>query len=155
MIQFWVDGSSSLKSGRCAWAVVGEAYGFPVRLSGGMVGTNQLSELEALHQALLLVPEGEEATITSDSLYAIMGCTHWRTNWEKNNWVSTSGKPVSHIELWKNVHRAYDKCKAKLIHVKGHTGVEGNELADALAGLQRAVDEGRANPEELRKYLAG
>jgi ribonuclease HI len=142
-----------MKTGRCAWAVVGTAYGKSIRICGGMVGTNQLAELEALHQALLLVPPGEEATITTDSQYAILGCTDWRVKWEKSDWRNYAGEPVKHAELWKSVHAAYDRCRPTLLHVRGHQGIEGNELADALCGLQRAVDEGRASAEELQLYL--
>jgi ribonuclease HI len=149
MIDLWCDGSSSLKTGRCAWSVVGER----VRLCGGMPGTNQLSELTALYKALEIIPAGGRGRITTDSEYAIKGVTEWRERWQANGWRNSAGEDVKHAGLWREVHRLYDSRFVSLVHVRGHTGNEWNELADALAGLRRAVDEGRAPPESLDEYL--
>jgi ribonuclease HI len=146
-----------MKTGRCAWAVVGDIDGRKVRKTGGLVGTNQLAEMQALHEALKIVPEGNTtfAKIITDSQYAIFGITNWRRRWEDGGWVGANGKPVKYKEIWQDMHALYDRRKVQLIHVRGHRGVEGNELADALCGLQRAVDEGRASREELDRYLNG
>jgi ribonuclease HI len=125
-------------------------------MSGGMVGTNQLAEMEGLRQAMLQVPAGETARIITDSQYAIYGITTWRARWEEGDcWMGATG-PVKYKERWQEMYAIYDKRRLQLVHVRGHRGLDPmNELADALAGLQRAVDEGRASPEELKKYLDG
>jgi len=100
-------------------------------------GTNNTAELKALYKALLLADEiqtTEKITILSDSKYSIDCISTWAYGWKKNNWTKKSGE-IKNLELIKNAHNLYEQLKNKIIlkHVKGHAGIEGNELADRMA----------------------
>ena len=49
MITLYADGSSSLKSGYCGWAVAGDIDDKPVSFCGYLKGTNQVAELMAVN----------------------------------------------------------------------------------------------------------
>jgi len=100
-------------------------------------GTNNTAELKALYKALLLADEiktTEKVMILSDSKYSIDSISTWAYGWKRNNWTKKSGE-IKNLDLIKNAHNLYEQLKNKIIikHVKGHAGVEGNELADRMA----------------------
>ena len=60
-----------------------------------------------------------------------------------NDWVTAGGERVKHVDVWRKIERWMEKFKAvedvglgsmKIMHVKAHSGIEGNERADKLAG---------------------
>ena len=111
----------------------------PVLLYGAYeeVGTNNIAELNALHQALVIARQTSSENIISifsDSKYAIDCITTWAYSWKKNGW-SKKGGEIKNLELIIEAHTLYEKLKDKIEikHVKGHAGVEGNELADRMA----------------------
>ena len=111
----------------------------PVLLYGAYeeVGTNNIAELNALHQALVIARQTNSQNIISifsDSKYAIDCITTWAYSWKKNGW-SKKGGEIKNLELIIEAHTLYEKLKNKIEinHVKGHSGVEGNELADRMA----------------------
>lgn len=111
----------------------------PVLLYGAYEeeGTNNIAELNALHQALLIARQTNSENIISiysDSKYAIDCITTWAYSWKKNGW-SKKGGEIKNLELIIEAHTLYEKLKTKIEinHVKGHAGVEGNELADRMA----------------------
>lgn len=100
-------------------------------------GTNNTAELKALYKALLLASEiktHEKVMILSDSKYSIDCIVTWAYGWKKNNWTKKSGE-IKNLELIKKAHNLYEQIKDKITikHVKGHAGIEGNELADRMA----------------------
>lgn len=100
-------------------------------------GTNNIAELNALHQALVIARQTNSQNIISifsDSKYAIDCITTWAYSWKKNGW-SKKGGEIKNLELIIEAHTLYEKLKNKIEinHVKGHSGVEGNELADRMA----------------------
>ncbi|MDZ7819239.1 MAG: ribonuclease H family protein [Aliarcobacter sp.] len=111
----------------------------PVLLYGAYeeVGTNNIAELNALHQALIIARQSNSQNIISifsDSKYSIDCITTWAYGWKKNGWTKKGGE-IKNLELIKEAHQLYEKLKDKIEinHVKGHSGVEGNELADRMA----------------------
>ncbi|MBP7769502.1 MAG: ribonuclease HI [Aliarcobacter sp.] len=111
----------------------------PVLLYGAFEehGTNNIAELNALYQALLIARQTNSPnviTIYSDSKYSIDCITTWAYSWKKNGWNKKGGE-IKNLELIKEAHALYEKLKDKIeiFHVKGHSGVEGNELADRMA----------------------
>ena len=111
----------------------------PVLLYGAYEeeGTNNIAELNALHQALVIARQTNSQNIISifsDSKYAIDCITTWAYSWKKNGW-SKKGGEIKNLELIIEAHTLYEKLKNKIEinHVKGHSGVEGNELADRMA----------------------
>ena len=97
-------------------------------------GTNNTAELNALYKALVLASESVESTIYSDSKYSIDCISTWAYGWKKNGWRKKGGE-IKNLETIKLAHELYERIKNKvtLKHVKGHSGVEGNELADRMA----------------------
>jgi len=99
-------------------------------------GTNNTAELNALYKALLISSESKASNITifSDSQYSIDCIMKWAYSWEKNSWTKKGGE-IKNLEIIKIAHELYDSIKDKIIinHVKAHSGIEGNELADRMA----------------------
>jgi ribonuclease HI len=90
-------------------------------------GTNNIAELTAIQRALEALA-GDERTIEikTDSSYSI-------------GVLTKAWKAKANQELIVNVKAALAKVKnVRLTYVKGHAGIAGNELADALA--RAAVD---------------
>jgi len=111
----------------------------PVLLYGAYEeeGTNNIAELNALHQALIIASQTSSENIISifsDSKYAIDCISTWAYSWKKNGW-SKKGGEIKNLELIQETHFLYEKLKNKIeiIHVRGHKGIEGNELADRMA----------------------
>ena len=97
------------------------------------LGTNQIAELTAALEGLLLVPEGEAVELVSDSQYVLKGLTEWRAGWERKGWRNSKGEPVANLALWKQLFAAADARKVSVRWVRGHNGDRCNEMADALA----------------------
>ena len=64
--------------------------------------------------------------------------TSWAFNWRKNGWRNANGKPVINKELVDYVltlleARQRSGQPVRIEYVKGHSGDQGNDGADALA----------------------
>jgi len=103
-------------------------------------GTNNTAELNALHQALIMakgeISKGKSVAIFCDSKYAIQCITQWAINWQKKGWKKAGGE-IKNLELIKEMFALHQvlKDKVQVLHVNGHVGVEGNELADRMSIL--------------------
>ncbi len=99
-------------------------------------GTNNTAELNALYKALLIASESQSVNITiyCDSKYSIDCISTWAYGWKKNGWIKKGGE-IKNLEIIKLAHELYERIKNSVTikHVKGHAGVEGNELADRMA----------------------
>lgn len=101
-------------------------------------GTNNTAELNALHQALIMakneVDNGKSVAVFCDSKYSIQCVTQWAVNWQKKGWKKASGE-IKNLELIKEMFVLHQQLKGKIqvLHVNGHVGVEGNELADRMS----------------------
>jgi ribonuclease HI len=106
-------------------------------------GTNNTAELNALHQALMMakddIGKGKSVGIFCDSQYSIQCITTWAVGWEKKGWKKKTGE-IKNLELIKDMFALYQlvKDEVQILHVNGHVGVEGNELADRMSIL--AID---------------
>lgn len=101
-------------------------------------GTNNTAELNALKHALIIakseIESGNTVAIFCDSKYSIQCITKWAANWEKKGWKKQGGD-IKNLELIKEIFAQYQQLKSQLqiLHVNGHVGVEGNELADRMS----------------------
>ena len=101
-------------------------------------GTNNTAELNALHQALLMAEKEIESEVTvaifCDSRYAIQCVTQWAVSWEKKGWKKPGGD-IKNLDLIQPAYALYTRLKksVQVLHVNGHTGLEGNELADRMS----------------------
>ncbi|GAV20397.1 ribonuclease HI [Mariprofundus micogutta] len=103
-------------------------------------GTNNTAELNALHQALMMakgeINKHKSVAIFCDSKYSIQCITQWAINWQKKGWKKAGGE-IKNLELIKAMFALHQslKDKVQVLHVNGHVGVEGNELADRMSIL--------------------
>ena len=100
--------------------------------------TNNREELKAISAALALVKDNP-ATIYSDSAYSLNTINTWMYSWASKGWVKSDKKAPENLDLIKPI---YDymafRSNIKFEKVKGHSGILGNEIADALASNNRA-----------------
>jgi len=62
--------------------------------------------------------------------------TSWIYNWSQHNWTKDKGS-IKNLDLVQSLYKYYNIdffiCQIEFIKVKGHQGIIGNELADALS----------------------
>lgn len=77
----------------------------------------------------------DDFVIYTDSAYCANIINCWIQTWAKNNWKNSKNKDVENkdlvLELWKYIQ--CPKFNVSVVHIKGHNGILGNELADKLA----------------------
>lgn len=104
------------------------------------MGTNNTAELNALYHALLMaqdeIKKDKSVAIFCDSKYSIQCVTIWAINWERKGWTKQGGE-IKNLDLIKKIYALHQLLKkdVKVLHVNGHVGVEGNELADRMSIL--------------------
>ncbi len=90
--------------------------------------------------------------IVSDSTYVVK-CWHdrWWEGWIRRGWKNAAKKPIANRDLWEQlVPHFRDRENLSLEWVKGHSGDQWNDLADALAVgavVRREGASGVAHPE--------
>lgn len=95
-------------------------------------------ELTALLCALDLTQtkyKQEKCIIKSDSAYCVNMFNQWIYNWHQNDWVRPKNQSIENLDLVKQI---WEYCKLEwpsftVEKVPGHSGLLGNEIADALA----------------------
>lgn len=103
-------------------------------------GTNNTAELNALHQSMLMAEQetssGRSVAIFCDSKYSIQCVTQWASGWEKKGWKKPGGE-IKNLQLIQAMFALYQSLNSEvqILHVNGHVGVQGNELADRMTIL--------------------
>ena len=138
----YTDGGCSGNPGPGGWGTViidGENL---TKLSGGKKQTtNNRMELSAAINALEAVVKNTEwrsrhVEVYSDSQYVKNGITSWIKNWKKNGWKTAAKKPVLNQDLWIALDTLYNQLDIEWKWVKGHAGVEYNEICDQLCKME-------------------
>lgn len=102
--------------------------------------TNNIMELSAVIEALLLLKEPCEVMLHSDSAYVINAVNEkWINNWIKNGWKTAAKEKVKNKELWEKLLKLINYHEVKFVKVKGHSTDELNNRCDELAN--QAMDE--------------
>jgi ribonuclease HI len=141
-IEIWTDGACSGNPGPGGWGVLVRENGSEKELYGGEAATtNNKMELMAAIVALESQPKGSKVTLHTDSQYVKDGLTKWIIGWKRNGWKTADKKPVKNQDLWVRLDAAASSHKVDWRWVRGHTGDEGNERADALA--RKGCEEAR------------
>lgn len=130
----YTDGGASPNPGPGGWGALVLFGGKELELCGGEGDTtNNRMELLAAVKALEAVPSHLPLTLRVDSKYVIDGATAWHHGWVARGWATADGKPVKNADLWQRLLGLAEARDIEWEHVKGHSGIEGNERADALA----------------------
>ena len=87
-----------------------------------------------LYNTVLNTPSLKDRPVNlySDSQYVKNGITSWITNWKKNGWRTAAKKPVLNQDLWQKLDSLNSSLSVTLNWVKGHAGIEYNEICDQL-----------------------
>lgn len=95
--------------------------------------TNNRMEMLAVINGLNALPDDSTVDVYSDSQYVVYGITEWIKHWIANNWP----RRVKNADLWVAMLEAQKRHRiVRWNYLKGHSGNEWNEMADALAGAQ-------------------
>lgn len=98
--------------------------------------TNQrcelLAALRACQHAANAIPWAD-IVIYSDSAYLI-NCwkQKWYEKWLMNDWRNSQKQAVANQDLWEQLIPFFDNVNYTFVKVKGHAGVEYNEVIDQL-----------------------
>ena len=101
--------------------------------------TNNRMELTAVIRSLEAVDSDRPVILFTDSQYVKRGMTEWISKWKEKSWLTTSRKPVKNSDLWKSLDCLTQGRVVSWNWVRGHSGNEGNEIADSLANS--AIEE--------------
>ena len=143
----YTDGGCHGNPGPGGWGAVIIYDGNVQRLSGGeQLTTNNKMELTAAIMSLKTIhgdPDLRTRSISvySDSQYVKNGITTWIKSWKAHNWVKSDKKPVLNKELWIALDTLNQCMNVSWNWVKGHAGVEYNEVCDQLCQMEIAKYE--------------
>ena len=132
----YTDGACRGNPGKGGWGVILRYKGTIKELHGGEHDTtNNRMELMAAISALEALKKPCVVKLHIDSKYVLDGITKWLPNWKKSGWKTAAKKPVKNEDLWRRLDLAIQLHTIDWRWVKGHSGNQGNERADALANL--------------------
>jgi len=133
----FADGASSGNPGPSGWgAILASPTGQVLELGGRQSSsTNNRMELTAVLRALEHIKRDETIPIQiyTDSTYVIRGITQWIWNWKRNGWKTAEGNEVVNADIWQDLSNATLGKKIQWCHVRGHSGIPGNERVDEIA----------------------
>lgn len=140
-IEVGVDGSAlGNPTGAAGWCW----YVSPSCWSAGgwESGSNNLGELEAVHQLLQATAHLPKTkfVVYADSRYVIQTLDSWVHSWMRKAattgdpvWKTAGGQPVKNADLIRSIVRLRARRDVKFVWVKGHAGHHLNEGADSGA----------------------
>ena len=133
-VDIFTDGACSGNPGIGGWGAILRYGKSEKELSGGSdMTTNNQMEMQAVIEALKILKEPCDITLTTDSQYVVRGMTEWLKDWVAKNWKTAAKKSVANQELWQELKTLSEKHKISWKWVKGHAGHPENERCDALA----------------------
>lgn len=139
-VEIYTDGACRGNPGPGGWGALLIYGGQQKEIFGGeQETTNNRMELTAAIRALSTLNRTCDITLYTDSQYVRKGITEWIENWKSRGWKTAAKKPVKNADLWKQLDEQVASHSVHWVWVKGHSGNEGNELADQLAN--RGIDE--------------
>ena len=137
-ITIYTDGGCCGNPGPGGCGVVVIADGIAKQLSGGDAHTtNNRMELTAAISALSIVKNtpsfaGRKISVHIDSQYVKNGITVWIKGWKAKGWKTADKKLVKNQDLWQLLDELNCSLDVSWNWVKGHSGVEYNEICDQL-----------------------
>lgn len=137
-MKIWIDGSAHPNPGPGGFGIVicddGDSLIKTLSKQYGIQVTNNQMELLSLLTSLKFINK-EKTTIYSDSAYVVNIATNWIFSWEARGWIKTDKKVPENLNILKELYNLLTKNKnyVKIEKIRGHQGIEMNELADKLA----------------------
>ena len=132
----YTDGACRGNPGPGGWGAILSYKGKTKEIYGGeRETTNNRMELLAAIHGLEALKKNCKVEINTDSKYVMQGITEWMSNWKRRGWKTAGNKPVKNEDLWRRLDAAILGHDVKWKWVKGHSGNNGNDRADALANL--------------------
>lgn len=99
--------------------------------------TNNSAEIQAATEAVRVAKASDvkRLCINTDSQFLINCITSWIKNWKKRGWITAANTPVKNKEdlMLLDEELSDPSIEVTWNHVRGHAGIEGNEMADSLA----------------------
>ena len=139
-IVMYTDGACRGNPGPGGWGALLRYDKHEKRLNGYVEQTtNNRMELTAAIRGLQALKGPQNVHIFTDSTYVKQGITTWISNWKKRNWKTANRQDVKNADLWKELDSLCGNHTVRWSWVRGHSGNEGNEIADMLA--TSAIDE--------------
>lgn len=136
----YTDGACRGNPGPGGWGAILSYGSTKKKLSGSeSESTNNRMELMAAISALESLTRSCNIKLYTDSQYVRKGILEWMDNWKNRGWKTAARKPVKNQDLWMRLDAAIERHEIEWHWVKGHSGVEGNEIADDLAN--EAIDQ--------------
>jgi ribonuclease HI len=143
-VTMYTDGAASGNPGPGGYGVLLVAGPHRKELSGGFRETtnNRMELLAVITGLAALKREGCDVTVYSDSRYVVDAVEKgWVFAWEKSGFLKKKNP-----DLWRRFLVLYRRHRVRLVWVKGHASLPGNERCDQLAvaasrSASLAVDE--------------
>ncbi|MBQ7153876.1 MAG: ribonuclease HI [Clostridia bacterium] len=137
-VDIYTDGACTGNPGPGGWGAILVYRQIEKEICGGEPDTtNNRMELTAAIEALRMLKESCEVTLTSDSQYLVSALNeHWVDKWQENHWnhgKNGHGSPVPNADLWQHLLEAAAPHNVTWVWVRGHNGHPYNERCDRLA----------------------
>ena len=133
-VVIYTDGACKGNPGPGGWGAWLRSGSHERELFGGeALTTNNRMELTAVIEALRALKWSCDVAVYTDSQYVRQGITEWIYNWKRRGWITSDKKPVKNADLWAALDEQVARHTIHWQWIKGHSGDEGNERADALA----------------------
>ena len=134
IVEIYTDGACKGNPGVGGWGALLRCGEVEKEIFGGELSTtNNRMELTAVIRALEALKRSSQLKLHTDSLYVKHGICEWLRDWKKREWLTSAKKPVKNADLWHELDELAQKHEIEWIWVRGHSGHDGNERADALA----------------------
>jgi ribonuclease HI len=142
LVHIYCDGACSPNPGIGGWGsiLISPAHGHARReLSGAEPDTtNNRMELTAALMALRALKAPCQVQLFTDSQYVRNAFEEkWLEKWQRTGWRTASRQPVQNADLWQALLEQARVHQVSWNWVRGHSGHEENERADALAVAAR------------------
>ena len=138
----YTDGACSGNPGPGGWGVLLKFENHAKEFFGSdKETTNNRMEMTAAIEALKALKKSCSVELHTDSKYLQLGITEWIHKWIKNNWYKKDNQLVKNADLWQKLYSEIKNHDIMWKWVKGHSDVEGNQIADKLAvmGKEEAI----------------
>jgi ribonuclease HI len=134
-ILIYTDGGCRGNPGIGGWGVWLRYKKLDKKLKGSEQNTtNNRMELTAAIKALEAIKSSNiPIDLFTDSKYVISGINDWVKGWKIKGWKTANKKSVKNVDLWQILDKLNQQHQVNWRWVKGHSGDEGNDMADALA----------------------